>query len=74
MARFLPQSLGLDVTFYQENNKLNEKDKPKEKDKITIPCPKILEGEKKAKHLKNKKTNIVSWSWEMGKCVPLEKL
>lgn len=55
MARFLPQSLGLDVTFYQENNKLNEKDKPKEKDKITIPCPKILEGEKKAKHLKNKK-------------------
>lgn len=44
MAKFLPQSLGLNMTFYQEKD-----EQAQEKDKIKIPCPKILKGDKKEK-------------------------
>lgn len=36
MAKFLPQSLGLNMTFYyQEKDEPKEKDKPKRKLKVT---------------------------------------
>lgn len=44
MAKFLPQFLGLNMTFYQEKD-----EQAQEKDKIKIPCPKILKGDKKEK-------------------------
>lgn len=63
MAKFLPQSLGLNMTFYyQEKDEPKEKDKPKRKRKLKVtPKQSILK-----RH--------ISRPWEMGKCVPLEKL